>query len=224
MSDTATLPPQEALKPAREMAEAEHHPLGRRERRLSPGADRSARRGDRAAPPDPARRRAAPRAAAGPGREGLSLPRRAGQRDRPDRPVRPARHAVRLFLDVRARARAALPDVHLVRRLARHSRARHRAAHRARDRRPLAGRAPARLRPRARLAEPQILPDGRRRLRPRRPCADRRRRRRGADGLAARRRQGPPVLGAPRAAWRPPIPASIRTSRPIRRRSGTSST
>ena len=42
--------------------------------------------------------------------------------------------------------------------------ARHRAARRDRDPRPLAGRAPARLRARARLAQSQVLPDRRRRL------------------------------------------------------------
>ena len=69
----------------------------------------------------------------------------------PRRSVRRARHALHLLLDVRARARAALPDVHLVRRLARHPGARYRAARCAGDHRPFAGRAAARFRARARM-------------------------------------------------------------------------
>src|SRR5205085_11838009 len=49
-------------------------PLGRRERRLPPGPHQSTRRGDRAPPPDPARRRASPRPAGRPGGERLSVP------------------------------------------------------------------------------------------------------------------------------------------------------
>ena len=45
----------------------------------------------------------------------ITLPRRERQRGRPRRSVRPARHAGHLFLDVGPAARAALPDVHLVR-------------------------------------------------------------------------------------------------------------
>ena len=73
----------EATEAGARAGRGEHDPLGRRKRRLSRRPDRAAGRGDRAAPPDPARRRAAPRAAARPRREGLSLPRRARPRDRP---------------------------------------------------------------------------------------------------------------------------------------------
>ena len=74
-----------------------------------------------------------------------------GKTVEPRRPVRPARHAGHLLLDVRPAARAAVPDVHLVPRLDRHPVEGHLAADRDRRDRPLAGRAPARLRARARL-------------------------------------------------------------------------
>src|SRR3569623_2252841 len=92
------------------------------------------------------------------------------------RPVRGARYARHLLLHVRPRARAAVPDVHAVRRGARGQRQRPAPEDRPRGDRALAGRAAIRFRQGARLAgsAPVQRPD--RGLRPRPQRLARRRR------------------------------------------------
>ena len=149
---------------------------------------------------DRTRRRTAPCAARGAGSdEGLYASKARTARP-PRRPVRGARHARHLLLDVRPRARAAVPDVHRIPRPARGQRARHPAEGRPRGDRALAGGADAGLCRRARLAQSAALQRYERGVRPRPQCVARRRR------LAVLRRvhqgQGrhdPPFLE--RASW-----------------------
>ena len=223
MSEAATLPPPSAEARARD-GRGQHDPLGRRERGLSPGADRPARRGDRAAPADPARRRAAPRTAAGPGREGLSVPRRTGQRDRPRRSVRrgttpcspisgctapsangPARCAPRSSARSTSPRRTSSSGSPSPSSAARRSRASSPSPASAAGATSNSTRRSATISP----ATSHALADGDE----------------GAAVLVWRRDgDGCACSGRPRAARRPPIPASTRIWRPIRRRSGTCST
>ena len=196
--------------------------------RLPRGADLPAGRGDRACA---ARSSASPRSVARfrtwSGREGLSLPRRTGERAWPRRPVRhgttrsspisgcSARNASGPARCARlSSARSTFPD------------ARYRAA---------ASRSPSSAARRSRASSPSPVSAAGDNLkfyqtigedyRPRRPCGDRRGRGRGPDVVWRRNgRSRSACSGPPRAALRPPTPASIHISRPIRPRSGRSST
>ena len=211
------------LKPAAEIAAKGSKPFPNESAEYRAGAQ-PARRGDRAAPPHPARRRtcaarcrraASPRTIASSTRtarnSAWSICSGSTTRSSPTSGCTgpsvsgPARCAPR------SSARST-------------SRARHRAAHRDRHRRPLAGRTAARLRARARLDAPRTStrPSATTSPRDYRGLVDGEEGR-SVLGLEARGRQGPPVLGG-RGRKRPPIPGSTRIWRPTRRRSGTSST
>ena len=133
----------------------------------------------------------------------------------PCRSVRAARHALQLFLDVRPGARAAVPDVHVPRRLAGHSDARHRSSA---SRSPsLAARpSPANLTLRASVAG-RILSSTRRSATTSHattvvlPMKGRKIR---SSRSGRERMNWSGCSGLPRAARRPPSPDLIRTSQP----------
>ena len=130
----------ETLTPATTLAKKAKTPFPGAKRRISQSARGAAGRRDRISPPHDAARRTAPGAAAWPrdrARTTASRMRTAVER-RPARPVRRQGHAGHLFLDVRAAARAALPDVHQLARRGERQRRRHQAARRAQDPGPLA--------------------------------------------------------------------------------------
>ena len=133
-----------------------------------------------------------------------------------------ARH---LFLDVRPRARAALPHVHFLCRLARHSRSRHRAAGRTGDHRSVAGFAAARIRSRARLEEPSNSTRPSAMISPATIAAFTKTAANGRSAeLDARRAIRSACSGPQKAISRPLTPGSTHIWRPIRHRCGTSST